>query len=55
MLDVRTEHTAEAVEVLEVGELADVLTATLVDRGLDRMTASRVEELLTPVALTAHL
>ncbi|MGH3694897.1 MAG: hypothetical protein ACRDRX_13075 [Pseudonocardiaceae bacterium] len=55
-LEVRTENpTTVPTERLEVRELAAIVTRTLPGGGLDRMTASRVEEFLTPVALTAHL
>lgn len=40
---------------LELRELAGIVTSSLSDGGLDRMTASRIEEFLSPVALTAHL
>ena len=47
------ETTAERAEV---AELASIVTRTLPEAGaLDRMTPSRLEEFMTPVALTAHL
>lgn len=55
-LGVSTEDlTAVPVERLEIRELGAIVTGTLPGGGLDRMTTSRVEEFLTPVALTAHL
>ncbi|MGH3524678.1 MAG: hypothetical protein ACRDU4_18090 [Mycobacterium sp.] len=55
-LEVRTENlTTLPAERLEVRELAAIVTSTLPRSGLDRMTNSRIEEFLTPVALTAHL
>lgn len=55
-LEVRPEDlTALPAERLEVRELSAIVTCTLPGGGLDRMTNSRVEEFLTPVALTAHL
>ncbi|MGC7102948.1 hypothetical protein ACPZ19_50520 [Amycolatopsis lurida] len=45
-----------SVERLEVDELAILVAETVPGRnGLDRMTKPRLEEFLTPVALTAHL
>lgn len=46
------EHAADRVSI---GDLADIMTRTLPDGGLDRMTSERVEELLAVPALTAHL
>lgn len=55
-LEVRTENlTTVPAERLEIRELAALVIGTLPGGGLDRMTTSRVEEFLTPVALTAHL
>ena len=55
-LEVRKEKlTAVPLARLEVRELGAIVTGTLPGGGLDRMTTSRVEEFLTPVALTAHL
>lgn len=42
-------------ERVEIGELADIITRTLPEGGMDRMTDKRVEELLAAPALTAHL
>ncbi|MGK4593940.1 hypothetical protein [Amycolatopsis sp. WAC 04197] len=50
------EKVAASDERLEVAELAALVAETVpVRNGLDRMTPSRLEEFLTPVALTAHL
>ncbi|MGH3684734.1 MAG: hypothetical protein ACRDRU_22990 [Pseudonocardiaceae bacterium] len=39
----------------DVPELLAVVVSTLPGAGLDRMTGGRLEEFMTPVALTAHL
>lgn len=47
---------APSVERAEVSELASLVTRTLPEAGaLDRLTPCRLEEFMTPVALTAHL
>lgn len=47
--------TQVSVERMAIHELASIVTKTLTDSGLDRMTSRRLEEFMTPVALTAHL
>lgn len=43
-------------ERAEVAELVSLVARTLPEAGaLDRMTPCRLEEFMTPVALTAHL
>lgn len=55
-LDVRRVESAEnAAGRIEIGDLADVMTRTLPEGGMDRMTSKQVEELLAVPALTAHL
>lgn len=52
----QSEAVAASDERLEVTELAALVAETIpVRNGLDRMTPSRLEEFMTPVALTAHL
>lgn len=46
-LEVRTEDLTTSAERLEVRELAAIVTGSLPGGGLDRMTASRIEEFLT--------
>jgi hypothetical protein len=52
-------HAGSAVDVaaepVVISELASVMTHTLSDGGMDRMTDRRVEELLAVPALTAHI
>jgi hypothetical protein len=38
-----------------IGALVDIMTRTLPEGGMDRMTSRRIEELLAVAALTAHL
>ncbi|MGH8907659.1 MAG: hypothetical protein ACRD0K_14330 [Egibacteraceae bacterium] len=55
-LDVHTEDLRDApAERMEIRELASIVTKVLPEDGLDRMTTRRLEEFMTPVALTAHL
>ncbi len=55
-LDVRTETTTETpLKRLEVRDLANIMTRTLPEDGMDRMTSQHVEEILAVPALTAHL
>jgi hypothetical protein len=39
----------------KVHDLAQVMTRTLPEAGMDRMTSERIEEVLAVPALTAHL
>jgi hypothetical protein len=50
-------HPDSAVAPTSVGisELADVMTRTLPEDGMDRMTDEHVEEILAVPALTAHI
>ncbi|MFC5253421.1 hypothetical protein [Streptomyces nigrescens] len=55
-------HQLTAVETIEVQEdhteahdLAQIMTRTLPEAGMDRMTSARVEEVLAVPALTAHI
>ncbi len=51
-----TSSTVVPAERVEVAELTSLVTRTLPEAGaLDRMTPRRLEEFMTPVALTAHL
>lgn len=52
-----TESSTEVtVERADVAELVNVVTRSLPEASaLDRMTPCRMEEFMTPVALTAHL
>lgn len=55
-LDVRRVESVEnTAGRIEIGDLADVMTRTLPEDGMDRMTSEQVEELLAVPALTAHL
>ncbi len=55
-LDVCTAEITESTVVrLEIGALVDIVTRTLPEGGMDRMTSKQVEELLAVPALTAHL
>ncbi|WP_125788051.1 MULTISPECIES: hypothetical protein [unclassified Amycolatopsis] len=55
-LGTQSKEIAAPDERLEVTELAALVAETIsVRNGLDRMTPSRLEEFMTPVALTAHL
>ncbi|MFB7630431.1 hypothetical protein ACFC0M_05705 [Streptomyces sp. NPDC056149] len=51
--------TIETVKVqadrTEVHDLAQIMTRTLPEAGMDRMTSARVEEVLAVPALTAHI
>lgn len=49
--------TAEATgaQALEVQTLSEVMSRTLPDVGMDRMTAEQIEEVLAVPALTAHI
>ncbi len=47
--------TQVSVERMAIHELASIVTTTFTDSGLDRMASRRLEEFMTPVALTAHL
>lgn len=51
--------TAEAVKVEsehpDVHDLARIMSRTLPEVGMDRMTSQRVEEVLAVPALTAHI
>lgn len=42
-------------ERVQIGDLADIMSRTLPECGMDRMTGKQVEELLAVSALTAHL
>ncbi|MFR9723863.1 hypothetical protein ACL02R_10925 [Streptomyces sp. MS19] len=44
-----------AAEQFEVRALAEVMSRTLPQAGMDRMTAEKVEEVLAVTALTAHI
>ncbi len=53
---VPSEELVEPVDQLDAAALAALVAEPVPDRcGLDRMTPRRLEEFLTPVALTAHL
>lgn len=49
--------TTEAVgaEAIEVRTLSEIMSRTLPDIGMDRMTTEKIEELLAVPALTAHI
>jgi hypothetical protein len=51
--------TAEPVKVesryTEVRDLAQIMSRTLPEAGMDRMTSQRIEEVLAVPALTAHI
>jgi hypothetical protein len=40
---------------IDIGALVDIMTRTLPEGGIDRMTSRQIEELLAVPALTAHL
>jgi hypothetical protein len=50
---------AEAVKIesehADVHDLAQIMSRTLPEAGMDRMTSQRVEEVLAVPALTAHI
>ena len=49
------EATQGGVTQVTAGELAEVMSRTLPEAGMDRMTDRRIEEALAVPALTAHL
>lgn len=54
-LDVRTAEITDSAVRMKIDALRDIMTRTLPEGGMDRMTSKRVEELLAVPALTAHL
>lgn len=44
-----------AARPIDIGALVDIMTRTLPEGGMDRMTSRQIEELLAVPALTAHL
>lgn len=54
MIDVLTDPLV-AEQTPAIGELVAVLTGTLPERGMDRMTSERIEEFMSITALTAHI
>ncbi|MFB8084849.1 hypothetical protein [Streptomyces sp. NPDC055992] len=48
-------ESAAATEPFHIRSLAEVMSRTLPQAGLDRMTSEKVEEVLAVTALTAHI
>lgn len=55
LADVLVDAVEPAVIVADAALLANVVSTTLAERGLDRMTSAKIESQLCTSALTAHI